>query len=216
MQTTMGVQQQTRGARLGPLLKKAPLIVRLEALCVAAALVAAAGIAGLYGQTGYERTAFAVPAGLHKRDVWATEVDAFADEMHRVFGVRESVADEFSGWILEASTRHDLAPELVASVVFTESSFRKHVKSHAGAMGPAQVRPYWEAFCGADLGDPAENIYCGAQILSHYKNVCGDQQCALLAYNVGINQDDERMFQAGQRYVRKIDKHLADFDSTVL
>lgn len=207
---------QPRLARMGRLLKRSPLIIRLEVLGVCAALVAAAGFAGGLAQQGYERAAFAIPAGMHQRDVWSLEVDAFAVEMHRVFGVRASVADEFSGWILEASTRQDLAPELVASVIFTESSFRKHVKSHVGAMGPAQVRPYWQGFCGADLGDPEENIYCGAQILSHYKSVCGGEQCALSAYNVGINQNDERMHQAGQRYVRKIDAHLANFDNTIL
>lgn len=217
MHITMNANsKESRWALARPLLKRTPLIIKLEAVGVAVALVASAGFAGLYGQTGFERSAFAIPAGMDQLDAWDTEVDAFAAKVHQAFGVQESVADEFSGWILEASTRHGLAPELVASVIFTESSFRKHVKSHVGAMGPAQVRPYWEGFCGSDLDDPEENIYCGAQILSHYKAVCGDEQCALLAYNVGINQDDEQMHLAGQRYVRKIDKHLARFDNTIL
>ena len=51
-----------------------------------------------------------------------------------------------------------LEPELLASLVLTESSFRKDVVSHVGAIGPAQVRPdYWSGFCGSsDLLDPAE------------------------------------------------------------
>ena len=69
-----------------------------------------------------------------------------------------------------------LEPELLASLVLTESSFRKDVVSHVGAIGPAQVRPeYWSGFCGSnDLLDPAENIYCGAQVLSHLMDRCGD------------------------------------------
>lgn len=203
-------------ARLLPMLKRAPFIVRLEVAAVVVALVAAAGLAEFYGPVTYDRTAFAIPAGVHQRASWEEEVGTFAAQIHRAFGVRQSVADEFSGWILEASTRQSLAPELVASVIFAESSFRKNVKSHVGAMGPAQVRPYWSGFCGSDLGDPEQNIYCGAQILSHYQTVCGGERCALLAYNVGINQDDEVMHTAGRRYVRKIDAHRTRFDATIL
>jgi hypothetical protein len=46
--------------------------------------------------------------------------------------------------------------------------------------------------------------------------VCGNEQCALLAYNVGINQRDELMHTAGRRYARKIDEHRSRFDATVL
>jgi soluble lytic murein transglycosylase-like protein len=145
-------------------------------------------------------------------------VDAFAVQVERVFGVRAEVAEEFSPWILEASTRHELNPALIASVVFTESSFRKHVTSHVGAIGPAQVRPYWKDFCGStSLSDPDENIYCGAQILSHFKQDCGADTCALAAYNVGPRNTDHELFgEPGRRYVNKIDRHLARFDNTVL
>ena len=217
MRTDMDVNSKMLLAgRLLSMVKRAPFIVRLEVLAVAVALIAAVGLAEFRGPVDYERSAFAIPAGIHQRAAWEEEVGTFAAQMHRAFGVRKSVADEFSGWILEASTRQSLAPELVASVIFAESSFRKHVKSHVGAMGPAQVRPYWRGFCGSDLGDPEQNVYCGAQILSHYQTVCGDEQCALLAYNVGINQDDELMHTAGRRYVRKIDEHRARFDAIVL
>jgi soluble lytic murein transglycosylase-like protein len=217
MRTDMDVNSKMLLAgRLLPMVRRTPFVIRLQVLAVAVALVAAVGLPGLYGPVDYERSAFAIPAGIHQRAAWEDEVGAFAARMHRVFGVRQSVADEFSGWILEASTRQSLAPELVASVIFTESSFRKNVKSHVGAMGPAQVRPYWRGFCGSDLGDPEENVYCGAQIISHYQTVCGNERCALVAYNVGINQDDELMHTAGRRYVRKIDKHRARLDATIL
>ena len=85
----------------------------------------------------------------------------------------------------------------------TESSFRKNVTSPVGAIGPAQVRPdYWSQFCGtADLRDPEENIYCGAQILAHYVERCGDEACALSAYNIGPYGAKQ---QAAQRYVAKV------------
>ena len=110
---------------------------------------------------------------------------------------------EFSPWILEAAKRQQLEPELLAGLVITESSFRKNVTSSVGAIGPAQVRPeLWSQFCGTgELSDPAENIYCGAQILAYYKDRCGAEDCALQAYNIGPYS---RKVKAGQRYVTKV------------
>ena len=62
----------------------------------------------------------------------------------------------------------------------------------------------WSQFCGSsNLLDPAENIYCGAQVLSHLKDRCGDELCALKAYNIGLYSD---RIQAAWRYVAKIDR----------
>ena len=68
------------------------------------------------------------------------------------------------------------------------------------------MRPeYWGRFCGiANLHDPAENIYCGAQVLSHLKDRCGTEGCALEAYNIGIYGDRAN---AARRYVSKIDRY---------
>jgi len=158
-------------------------------------------------ERGYDRIAFALPAVEHTSMPWHTEVDAFGYKVSQAFGVRRNTATEFAGWILEASERQGLEPELLASLVLTESSFRKEVRSHVGAIGPAQVRPeYWSGFCGSsDLLDPAENIYCGAQVLSHMLDRCDDDTgCALEAYNVGPYSSRK---QAGRRYVSKIDRY---------
>lgn len=139
---------------------------------------------------------------------WVTEVHEFASRIHRGFGIREDTALEFSEWILEAAERQGFRPELIASLVLTESSFRKAARSVVGAVGPAQVRPkYWGRFCGAeDLTDPAENIYCGAQVLALYRERCGDTICALRSYNVGPRS---RRHGAATRYVAKIDARLS-------
>lgn len=133
----------------------------------------------------------------------------FSRKLVAGFGLRPGVALEFSDWILEAAARQRLQPELVASLVFAESSFRKRVQSHVGAVGPAQIRPrYWREFCGrADLYDPEQNIYCGAQVLGYLFERCdGDRACALSAYNIGINS---KRYAAGLRYVAKIDRNMA-------
>ncbi len=141
---------------------------------------------------------------------------AFSRKLVAGFGLRPDVALEFSDWILEAADRQKLQPELVASLVFAESSFRKAVQSHVGAVGPAQVRPhYWGEFCGrADLYDPEQNIYCGTQVLGYLLERCeGDRACALSAYNVGINS---KRHAAGSRYVAKIDRNMAQLQSVNL
>jgi hypothetical protein len=157
---------------------------------------------------GHQRIAFALPAVEHTSIPWHTEVDAFGHKVSQAFGVRRHTATEFAGWIIEASERQGIEPELLASLVLTESSFRKDVESHVGAIGPAQVRPeFWSGFCGSsNLQDPAENIYCGAQVLSHLLDRCGDDRvCALQAYNIGPYSSDG---EAGRRYVSKIDRYL--------
>ncbi len=151
--------------------------------------------------------ALAKPAAVG-RLIRQREVAHFGDKVSNAFGIENQVAEEFADWILEASERQQLAPELLASLVVTESSFRKSVRSNVGAVGPTQIRPdYWGEFCGdPDLTDPEINVYCGAQVLSHMLERCGgDQGCALAAYNVGPNADREA---AAQRYLKKIDRYL--------
>ena len=188
-------------------LNRIPLVFKLQGFAVLSALVVALGIANVGVHQGYRVVAFAVPAFEETRVPWDLEVAAFGSKVSQAFGVRRSTATEFAGWILEASERQNMDPELIASLVLTESSFRKSVRSHVGAVGPAQVRPdYWSGFCGSsDLSDPAENIYCGAQVLSHLQDRCGNVSCALEAYNVGIHSTRGK---AARRYVAKVDRHL--------
>ena len=165
---------------------------------------------------GYETVAFATPAH-GGRLIRQTEVAHFGNRVSSALGVRNEVAHEFADWILEASERQNLSPELLASLVVTESSFRKSVRSNVGAIGPTQVRPdYWGEFCGQaeDLHDPEQNVYCGAQVLSHLLERCtGDIACALSAYNVGPYA---RRAAAANRYVKKIDRYLSSFDEQAL
>ena len=166
---------------------------------------------------GHIEVALSIPAATAERPTWGDQRQAFSGRLVRGYGLDEAVADEFAAWILEASTRQRLAPELIASLVMTESSFRKDARSHVGAVGPAQVQPdLWSNFCGADLHNPEENIYCGAQILAHYENVCRRESdtleaakaCALRSYNAGFhNQDNVYFKQVHKRYAAKIDRY---------
>ena len=191
------------------------IIIKLQAGCAVVLLAAAVAVSNMAAHEGYRRIAFAIPAATHARQPWSQQVDAFGTRVSQAFGVGPHTAREFASWILEASARQDLDPELLASLVHTESTFRKQARSHVGAIGPAQVRPeMWSQFCGSsNLLDPAENIYCGAQVLSHLKDRCGDELCALKAYNIGLYSD---RIQAAWRYVAKIDRARAQLRSLPL
>lgn len=187
------------------------------------AVTCAFAVAGTAARADHERRVFVTVALPHSvnRVTWAEERDAFAADLARAFHLKASVADEFAGWILEASARQALPRELLASLIMTESSFRKNVRSAMGAVGPGQVRPdLWGAWCGANLADPEENINCAAQILAHYREVCAQSAtdadvCALRSYNVGYRNRDNRYFvAAADRYLAKIERHLADLRST--
>ncbi len=172
-------------------------------------------IAKVWSHQGYTTVALAKPAA-EVRMVRQTEVARFGSKVSSAFGIADHVATEFADWILEAAERQDIAPELLASLLVTESSFRKSVRSSVGAVGPAQVRPdYWGAFCGSgDLTDPEQNVYCGAQVLSHMMERCeGDTRCALAAYNVGPYA---KRHSAAARYVRKVDGYLASLEAQAL
>ena len=164
-----------------------------------------------------------VPLSLPQTDTveppWPHQRTAFAVKLQRGYGLNEKTAEEFAGWILEAGIRQHLAPELLASLVMAESSFRKNVRSPMGAIGPAQVRAdLWHGFCGGYLEDPEQNLYCGAQILAHYHEACAlrggatddVESCALRSYNVGFgNRDNVYFLEAAARYIAKIDRYRA-------
>ena len=163
----------------------------------------------------------ALPENHASQPLRAAQHAAFAAKLRRSYGLGERKAAEFAGWILEAGTRQQLAPELLASLVMAESSFRKNARSPLGALGPAQVRPeLWRGFCGGYLEDPEQNLYCGAQILSHYQDLCArhsptdDQQaCALRSYNLGFgNRNNVYYLEAGARYLAKIERFRSSLD----
>lgn len=184
------------------------------ALFLSLAVVASFAVNSVVVHQGYERLAISTPE-IQTLNAWQQDVEAFGNRVSSALGVRLSTAVEFAPWLLEASVRHEFQPELLASLVLTESSFRKDVRSFHGAIGPAQVRPeFWSDFCGSDqLWAPDENIYCGAQVLNYYRQRCGAEACALKAYNIGYYGTRE---QAGRRYVAKVDGHLDAFENLAL
>ena len=168
-------------------------------------LAAYFAVTNVVAHQGYYRVALAKP--VLPSIAWEERVAAFGARLGKAFNLQPDSAYEFAGWILEAADRQRIEPELIASLVQAESTFRKDARSHVGAIGPTQVQPrFWSEFCGGDdLTDPGYNIYCGAQVLVHLMEMCGGGDCALVAYNVGMNSNRK---QPARRFVSKIDTHL--------
>lgn len=195
--------------RLAALVVALPLVVILSVAGVPVAFSASITVATVARASAPVFKPLPLPV-LQTRQPWQDEVGGFAQRLESTFGIDEQRADTFAGWILEASARQQVPPELIAGLIYTESSFRTHARSWAGAVGPAQVKPgFWQEFCGGiDLTDPEHNVYCGAQVLVHYMQQCGEFDCALRLYNVGPgNMRKPHMQQASGRYLAKVEGH---------
>ena len=149
------------------LFASASLIVALTIACVDG--IAPTHLLVVNGLDKGGLVTFPIAKPVHTSRTWEQRKASFGERMHEAFGTPLDRAHEFAGWILEAADRQKLAPELFASLVFTESSFRKRVRSPSGAIGPAQIKPwYWRTAVGRTCA--TLSIYCGAQVLTHLQS----------------------------------------------
>ena len=96
--------------------------------------------------------------------------------------------------IIAYSIENDLEPTLVASLINTESSFKKDAKSSTGAIGLMQIMPKTgefianmlnEEFKEENLYNPKTNIKYGCRYLRYLKDKFSDEKTMLVAYNAG-------------------------------
>jgi soluble lytic murein transglycosylase-like protein len=88
--------------------------------------------------------------------------------------------------IFREARKNDLAPELVAAVVHTESDFRPKLVSHKSAQGLMQIVPDTARVLGIrDPFDPQQNIAAGTKYLRSLLNRYKNETMALAAYNAG-------------------------------
>jgi soluble lytic murein transglycosylase-like protein len=89
--------------------------------------------------------------------------------------------------IYREARKNDLAPELVAAMVHTESDFRPQLVSSKSAQGLMQIVPDTARILGvANPFDPEQNIAAGTKYFRHLLERFGhDERIALAAYNAG-------------------------------
>ncbi|MFA9430569.1 transglycosylase SLT domain-containing protein [Egicoccus sp. AB-alg2] len=83
------------------------------------------------------------------------------------------------------AARYGLDGRLLAALVWTESNFRPDARSHAGAIGLAQLMPATARGLGVDPHDPVQNLDGGARYLAAQLDTFGSVELALAAYNAG-------------------------------
>lgn len=117
--------------------------------------------------------------------------------------------------VFRYSDEHNVAPELVFSVIDNESSFRNNAKSSVGALGLMQVLPVWHqdkirlnGGSNALLWNPEFNIKIGTHILRDYINRSrGNVHEALARYNGSFGANNgypEKVLRSKERYKQYI------------
>ena len=127
-------------------------------------------------------------------------------------GMSARKATELAKYIWQAGARFNCDPKLVAALIQVESSFFSRARSHKGAMGLMQLRP----FVARDLAhrletswngpqvlhDPETNILMGTYYLATLIRDFPDLATALAAYNCGPTYV-RRCLRHGQRLPTK-------------
>lgn len=93
---------------------------------------------------------------------------------------------ELAALICETARENALEPELLASLVATESAFHADAVSPVGALGFGQLMPDTARELGVDPRDQEQNLRGAALYLSQQmRRFGGKQRLALAAYNAG-------------------------------
>ena len=89
------------------------------------------------------------------------------------------------GLVYSAAARYHVDPRLLDAVIQTESSYRIHVTSSAGAVGLMQLMPRTARRYGVTTRfDPVQNVLAGTRYLRDLLREF-DLELALAAYNAG-------------------------------
>ena len=123
--------------------------------------------------------------------------------------------DLYDDIIRNASIIYGVEPELIKSVIKTESNFNPYAISEKGACGLMQLIPETaERFNVTDIFDPKSNIYGGTEYLGYLLTLfSGDLELALAGYNAGENaviKYNEQIppYKETINYVKKVLKFL--------
>jgi soluble lytic murein transglycosylase-like protein len=116
--------------------------------------------------------------------------------------------------IRAAAQKNNIEAELLAALIFVESSYHQNVVSSANACGLTQVVPRWTGgketkkikYTCKQLKNPITSIKVGAQILSYNTRVYakGHEDKGLCFYNAGTKCITKKGFYKRSDYVKKV------------
>ncbi|MCK8484136.1 lytic transglycosylase domain-containing protein [Aliiroseovarius sp. S2029] len=84
-----------------------------------------------------------------------------------------------------AAQRHGIPQDLFLRLVQQESGWNPRARSHAGAIGLAQLMPFTARKLGVDPHNPVQNLEGGARYLRQQYDRFRSWKLALAAYNAG-------------------------------
>jgi soluble lytic murein transglycosylase len=128
----------------------------------------------------------------------------------------------YQQYVRAHSRNYGIDPALLAAVIYQESKFDAHARSHSGAIGLMQLRPATahgialrtggSGFRTSDLENPEINIRYGSWYLRHLFRKYGDERLVLAAYNAGQGNVDrwrargeEIQFAETRAYVDRVE-----------
>ncbi|EAQ11599.1 MULTISPECIES: lytic transglycosylase domain-containing protein [Maritimibacter] len=98
---------------------------------------------------------------------------------------RGSYKGEYLAHAKAAAAKHGIPEDLFLRLVQQESGWNPSAKSHAGAIGLAQLMPETASLLGVDPDDPLQNLDGGARYLAQQYKAFKSWKLALAAYNAG-------------------------------
>ena len=133
-------------------------------------------------------------------------------------------ACKYESQIIQYADRYNLEPELIAAVIYVESSFYPDVVSTANACGLMQVVPKWtggpatagKKYTCKQLKDPKTAIKVGSRILWWTINryAKGNVDKGLCFYNAG-SRCKSKNYYSRLYYVKKVKKVRDKIKSTL-
>ena len=129
-------------------------------------------------------------------------------------GVDHKLAGQIAAYIHQYAILYDQDPDLVLSIMATESAFKPDAVSYAGAVGLMQIMPQWKKVLGikGDLTDPETSVKHGLQILGFYREMYKDLDLVLTAYNRGPGPVDMALMRKKDPKNGYSDKVLKVYD----
>lgn len=129
--------------------------------------------------------------------------------------IPSDVASRYAIMIYEASSKHNVDPLLILSVMSVESKFKSDAISGAKAIGLMQVIHFWhqEKTTQANLFRPENNINVGTQILAEYTKRSKNETETLLRYNGSLGKSNKyaiKVLAKKQEYKNEIMKAIGN------